>query len=138
MTRTQVNIPSVESNVMEKPMSLCCRCPGDTKSGRAQLRLVAAIAAFQTNNTRRTRVLGQVANDAKVMPVITLVSSSPTFYKIPITKELAQEQFSATQIVMYSHLPAVPRLPVHFFFLQVSMVWVESRHTPDAVEPTIR
>ena len=124
-----------------KNRCLCCRCSGYTKreSGRAQLRLVTAIAAFQTNNTRRTRVLGQVANDAKVMPGITLVSSSPTFYKIPITKELAQEKFSATQIVMYSHLPAVPRLPVHFFFfLQVSMVWVGSRHTPDAVEPTIR
>jgi siroheme synthase len=36
------------------------------------------------------RVLGQDAIDAKVMPGIILVGSSPTFYKIPVTKDLAQ------------------------------------------------
>ena len=75
-----------------------------------------AIAAFQTNNTRRTRVLGQVANDAKVMPGIILIGSSPTFYKIPVTKDLAQAvaqgRFSAIPIVVYAHLPAMPR-PAH-------------------------
>jgi hypothetical protein len=72
-----------------------------------------AIAAFQTNNTRQTRVLCQAANDAKAMPGPKLVGSSPTFYKIPVTKELARAvahgQFPATPTVVYARLPAVPR-----------------------------
>ena len=72
-----------------------------------------AITAFQANNTRRMRVLGQEAIDTKVMPGITLVGSSPTFYKIPVTKEFAQAValgcFPLTQTVVYAHLPAVPR-----------------------------
>jgi len=46
----------------------------------AEPQLIAeATAAFQTDNTRRTRVLGQDTIDAKIMPGITLVGSSPTF-----------------------------------------------------------
>ena len=75
--------------------------------------IAEAIAAFQANNTRRTRVLGQDAIDAKVMPGITMLGSSPAFYKIPVTKELAHAvalgQFPATPNVVYAHLPAVPR-----------------------------
>ena len=48
-----------------------------------------------------------------MMPGMTLVGSSPTFYKIPVTKELAQAvaqgQFPATPTVVYVHLPAMPR-----------------------------
>jgi hypothetical protein len=76
--------------------------------------IAEVIAAFQANNTRRTRVLDQDAIDAKVMPGITSVGSSPTFYKIPVTKDLAQAvalgRFPATPTAMYAHLPAVPRL----------------------------
>jgi hypothetical protein len=70
-----------------------------------------AITAFQANNTRRARVLGEEVIDAKVMPGITLVGSSPTFYKIPVTKQLSQAvelgQFPVTQTIVYAHLPAV-------------------------------
>jgi len=72
-----------------------------------------AIAAFQTINTRRTRVLGQNPIHAKVIPGIILVGSSPTFYEICVTRELAQAvaqgQFPVRPTVMYAHLPAVPR-----------------------------
>jgi hypothetical protein len=47
------------------------------------------------------------------MPGIILVGSSPTFYKIPVTKKLAQVvalgSFPATPTVVHAHLPAVPR-----------------------------
>ena len=47
------------------------------------------------------------------MPGITLVGSSPTFYKIPVAKDLAQAvalgRFPATPTAVYAHLPAVPR-----------------------------
>jgi hypothetical protein len=75
--------------------------------------IAEAIAAFQANNTRRARVLDEEVIDAKVMPGITLVGSSPTFYKIPVTKQLSQAvalgHFPATQTIVYAHLPAVPR-----------------------------
>jgi hypothetical protein len=73
--------------------------------------IAEVIATLQANNTRRMRVLSQDAIGAKMMPGITLVGSSPTFYKIPVTKELAQAvalgSFSATPTVVYAHLPAV-------------------------------
>lgn len=72
-----------------------------------------AIAAFQTINTRRTHILGQDSIDAMMIPGIILAGSSPTFYCIPVTKELAlavaQGQFPATPTVAYICLPAVPR-----------------------------
>ena len=75
--------------------------------------IAEAIGAFQANNTGRMRVLGQDAIDAKAIPGIILVGSSPTFYKIPVTKELAQAvvlgRFPATPTIVYAHLPAVPR-----------------------------
>ncbi|KAF8347370.1 hypothetical protein F5887DRAFT_1060744 [Amanita rubescens] len=78
--------------------------------------IAEAIAAFQTNNTRRTRILGLNAIDAKVMAGITMVGSSPTFYKIPVTQGLAgaveRGQFPVTPTVVYAHLPEVAR-PAH-------------------------
>ena len=75
--------------------------------------IAEAIVAFQTNNTRRRRVLSQDPIDARVMAGITLVGSSPTFYKIPVTQELAwaveQGQFPVTPTVVYAHIPAVAR-----------------------------
>ncbi|KAH7876386.1 uncharacterized protein C8R40DRAFT_1169507 [Lentinula edodes] len=53
-----------------------------------------AIAAFQMNNFRRERLLG----------------SSPTFYKIPVTTELAEAVALGEYLrVPNAHLPTVPR-----------------------------
>ena len=117
--RSTSRLPSAESNVIQQPMSVVDeddilllvqedKRHKERKDPEPQL-VTQAIAAFQTNNTRRTRVFSQVVNDAMVMPGITLVGSSPTFYKIPVTKEFAQGQFPAAPIVVYAHLPAVPR-----------------------------
>ena len=59
----------------------------ERKDPEAQL-VAEALAAFQTNNTRRTRLLGQAPIASKVIPGITLIGSSPTFYKIPVTLSL--------------------------------------------------
>ena len=84
----------------------------DRKDPEPQL-VAQAIAAFQSINTRRTRVLGQYPIDAKVMLGIILVGSSPTFYEICVTRELAQAvalgQFPAKPTVMYAHLPEIRR-----------------------------
>ena len=126
MTRTRADIPLTICGEQCHAKTDVCVVDGDDilllvqedkrhkerKDPEPQL-IAAAIAAFQANNTRYTRVLGQGAIDAKVMPGITLVGSSPTFYKTPVTKELAQAvalgQFPATPTVVYAHLPAVPR-----------------------------
>jgi len=75
--------------------------------------IAEAIAAFQTNNTRRTRVLGQDPIAHKVMPGITLKGTSPIFYKIPVTTELAQSValgiYPATPTIIHAHLPQVAR-----------------------------
>ncbi|KAJ3842604.1 hypothetical protein F5878DRAFT_377726 [Lentinula raphanica] len=84
----------------------------EPKNAEAQL-IAEAIAAFQTHNNKRERVLGQPRIASKVIPGITLTGSSPTFYKIPVTTELAtavaRGQYPATPTTVYAHLPAVPR-----------------------------
>lgn len=75
--------------------------------------IAEAIAAFQANNNRRTRVLGQDPIKAKVVPGIILVGSSPTFFKVPVTSELAEAvalgEYPATPTVVRAHLPVLPR-----------------------------
>ena len=121
MTRTRVDIPLTICGEQYHAKTGVCIVDEDDilllvqedkrheerKDPEPQL-IAEAIAAFQANNTRRTRVLGQDAIDAKVM-----LGSSPTFYKIPVTKELAHAvalgQFPATPTVVNAHLLAVPR-----------------------------
>ena len=78
--------------------------------------IAEAIAAFQRDNARR-HTLGQDPIDVKVMPAIVLTGSSPTFLKIPVTKELAQAvelgQFPTTPTTVCAHLPVVPSPTLH-------------------------
>ena len=84
----------------------------DLKDPEPQL-IAEAIAAFQANNYRRTRILGQDPIYHKVMPGITLKGTSPIFYKIPVTAQLAQSiafgVYPATPTIVHAHLPAVAR-----------------------------
>lgn len=77
--------------------------------------IAAAIAAFQANNAGRTHILSQDPIDAKVVPGITLKGSSPIFYKVPVTAELARAValglYPATPTVVHAHLPVIPRPP---------------------------
>ncbi|KAK0222059.1 hypothetical protein IW262DRAFT_1377971 [Armillaria fumosa] len=84
----------------------------ENKDPEPQL-IAEAIAAFQANNDKRTRVLGQDPLAHKIMPGITMTGTSPVFYKIPVTAELADSvsmgQYPPTRTVVHAHLPAVPR-----------------------------
>lgn len=75
--------------------------------------IVEAIAAFQANNDKRTRILGQDAIAHKTVPGITMTGTSPVFYKIPVTIELADSvlmgQYPPIRTVVHAHLPPVPR-----------------------------
>jgi len=84
----------------------------ESKDPEPQL-VAEAIAAFQSNNWKRVHILGQEPILMKVIPGITLTGSSPTFFKVPVTKELADAVefgvYPATQTVVYAHLPSLPR-----------------------------
>ncbi|KAK0468586.1 hypothetical protein IW261DRAFT_1372952 [Armillaria novae-zelandiae] len=75
--------------------------------------IAEAIAAFQANNDKRTRILAQDPIAHKILPGIIMTGTSPVFYKIPVTTELADSvsmgQYSPTRTVVHAHLPPVPR-----------------------------
>ncbi|KAK0218822.1 hypothetical protein IW262DRAFT_1317667 [Armillaria fumosa] len=74
--------------------------------------IAEAIAAFQENNKRRTRLFLEPL-PVQIIPGITMIGTFPTFYKIAVTSELdqciRQGQYPATQTVVYRHTPRVPR-----------------------------
>ncbi|KAI5984686.1 hypothetical protein EDD15DRAFT_1724101 [Pisolithus albus] len=77
----------------------------------AQL-IAAAIAAVQNNNRMRSMVGSDVLG-FKEMAGIIMLGTHPTFFKIPVTKELIQAvqrgQFPSTPTVVSMHVPTLPR-----------------------------
>lgn len=75
--------------------------------------IVEAVAAFQFNNYKRTRILNEPALTSKVIAGITMLGTSPTFFKIPVTQELASAvelgEYPATPTVVTMHVPDIPR-----------------------------
>jgi len=75
--------------------------------------IAEAIAAYQRNNFIRNRVLHVPTLDEITFPGITLIGTSPTFYKIKITTELNDAvmggTFPASVVVVYRHTPRLPR-----------------------------
>ena len=76
----------------------------ESKDPQPQL-IAEAIAA--------SRILGHGSIGAKVIPGIILVGSSPTFFKIPVTSELAQAvesgEYPIAPTIVHAHLPDLPR-----------------------------
>jgi hypothetical protein len=126
MTRTRTDIPLLICGEQRHAKTDVCIVDSDdilllvqedkrhkeSKDPEPQL-MAEAIAAFQTNNARRMRVLGLEPVVAKLMPGITLKGSSPIFYKIPVTAALAQAvalgAYPETPTIVHAHLPVVPR-----------------------------
>jgi hypothetical protein len=80
--------------------------------GDPEPQLIAeAIATFQANNTTRRHSLASLG--AKLIAGITMVGTSPTFYKIPVTEALSKAvqtgQFPTTPIVVAMHVPDLDR-----------------------------
>jgi hypothetical protein len=75
--------------------------------------IAEAIAAYQRNNFIRDRVLHIPIRNEITFPGITLVGTSPTFYKIKITTELNDAvmggTFPVNTVVVYRHTPRLPR-----------------------------
>lgn len=62
-------------------------------SAEAQL-IADAIAAFQFNNTNRA-AMGQPVLEVMTIPCITIVGTNPTFYLVPVTKQLSDAVMTA-------------------------------------------
>jgi len=75
--------------------------------------IAEAIAAFQFNNYKRTRILHEPTLTSKVIAGITMLGTAPTFFKIPVTLDLVSAvelgQYPATPTVVTMHVPDVPR-----------------------------
>jgi len=83
-------------------------------AGEPQPQLIAeAIAAFQFNNYKRTRILNEPALVSKVIAGITMLGTAPTFFKIPVTQDLVSAvelgRYPPTPTVVTMHVPDVPR-----------------------------
>jgi hypothetical protein len=74
--------------------------------------IAEAIAAYQRNNFVRDRVLHIPTLDEITFPGITLVGTSPTFYRIKVTAELSNAVmggvFPASAVVVFRHTPRLP------------------------------
>jgi hypothetical protein len=74
--------------------------------------IAGAIAAFQRNNDRR-EILNEDPIIHKVIPGITLTGTSPIFYKIPVTTQLAQcvelGLYPAKPTIVHAHHPKIFR-----------------------------
>jgi hypothetical protein len=75
--------------------------------------IAEAIAAYQRNNLVRDRVHHYSTLDEITFSGITLVGTTPTFYKIKVTAELSNAvmggTFPANPVVVYHHVPKLPR-----------------------------
>ncbi|PPQ73951.1 hypothetical protein CVT26_006405 [Gymnopilus dilepis] len=81
--------------------------------GDAEAQLIAAaIAAFQSNNKKRT-LAGFNPVHHQLIPGIIMIGTAPTFYKIHVTRELADAVtygiFPEVHTVVHFYVPAVPR-----------------------------
>jgi hypothetical protein len=75
--------------------------------------IAEAIAAYQHNNMCLERI-GMPTIQAKMIPVITMVGSTPTFYNIPITQDLVNAvetgQYPEKPTIVHKLIPPVADL----------------------------
>jgi hypothetical protein len=75
--------------------------------------IAEAIAAFQRNNHIRERDLLLPILEEMIFPAITLVGTSPVFYKIKVTVALngavIAGMYPAVETIVFRHIPRLPR-----------------------------
>ena len=83
------------------------------RRGHPEAQLIAkAIAAFQSNNEKRYST-GLPLQDQCLIAGILMIGAAPVFYKIPVTRELADavalSKYPPNPSTVYSHPPPIPR-----------------------------
>ncbi|KAH7906580.1 hypothetical protein BJ138DRAFT_617911 [Hygrophoropsis aurantiaca] len=88
-----------------------CRHIGAKRDPYPQV-VATAIAAFQTNNSRRI-ASGLDPLENEIIPAVIMIGSSPTFLKVPVTAELSRcvqsGLYPTTPTVIFAHEPEIPR-----------------------------
>ncbi|PPQ68891.1 hypothetical protein CVT25_009014 [Psilocybe cyanescens] len=83
----------------------------DGRDAEAQL-IAEAVAAFQSNNKKRFLAGLDLVLDV-IIPGIVMIGTAPLFYKIRVTKELADAvmygAFPQTPTIVHVHVPPLPR-----------------------------
>jgi hypothetical protein len=64
------------------------------KTGAEAQVVAEAIAAFQFNNAKRS-ARGQPVLEVMTIPCITMLGTNPTFYLVPVTRELSEAVMTA-------------------------------------------
>ncbi|KAF9483605.1 hypothetical protein BDN70DRAFT_293024 [Pholiota conissans] len=84
---------------------------GSTNSNAIAQLCAEAIAAFQYNNFRR-RMIGLDELDSQVIPGMIMIATSPSFFKIPVSQELAWSiesgQSTSTPTTITGFIPELP------------------------------
>ena len=74
--------------------------------------IAEAIAAFSLNNMRRERRLNLPPRDAIMFPCLTMVGTTPVFYKITVTAALSKAvqtgAYPNTETRVLRYIPALP------------------------------
>jgi len=74
--------------------------------------IAEAIAAFNNNNAARIRDLKLPPHESITFPAITLIGTSPAFYKIKVTKQLSEAVRNGTYPSSPTHVERyIPTLP---------------------------
>jgi hypothetical protein len=68
---------------------------GSTRDPEPQV-IAQAIAAFEANNTRLERGLHRLRREAMMFPAMTMVGTSPTFYRVAVTSSLSKSVQTGT------------------------------------------
>ncbi|KAH8989151.1 hypothetical protein EDB86DRAFT_1927186 [Lactarius hatsudake] len=75
--------------------------------------IAGAIAAFALNNRKRERQLNLPPHDSIMFPCLTMVGTSPIFYKVTVTAALSKAVQSGTYdwegTFVFRYIPALPR-----------------------------
>ena len=94
----------------------------DVSSQEARV-VAGAIAAFQYNNNLR-RNFGKPTLDSMTIPCITMVWTRPTFYKVPVTRELSDA-------VLTGQFPGSPTIVERCVIVPENGVWGEGMECPN-------
>jgi len=94
--------------------SSCRRTNGTTPEAILRRSLISKIiAAFAHNNLVTGRKLDHPLLPSKMIPGITLQGTTPVFFKVNVTAELATAigggAYPETPTIVYAHLPEIPR-----------------------------
>jgi hypothetical protein len=101
--------PSMVLLVLAKDKTLNNQTPATAVEAQV---IAEAIAAYQFNNDKRTQRTLPIL-DAMMIPCITMIGTRPTFYLVPVTKELSESVMTGSFPATQTHVLKCVTTPAH-------------------------